>query len=116
MDYSGMSQAIAVLMKEFEFRIEIDPKDSRIMFLRFDDGRAYRLQHPGTLAAIELFVDEEQHIQHNCLKYFISNCIQPFADDKTKVLDNETMDIDEGFDLWLDFAWRWLRRGHKLVM
>jgi len=111
-----IKEYVSELRSKFQFDIELEPQDERVMYLNFHDGRKYRLQHPGALAATRLFNKDQydESLDVECLEMFLT-CIQPVANTNTKKLTNETMDIDEAFDLWAPFAWRWLRRSYKIV-
>lgn len=108
-------QAINELKEQFKFSIELDPASDRVMFLRFEDGRNYRLEHPGAMAAARLFGTAGSDILPQCLEYFLDNCIRPDADNKTKVINKDNLDLNETLDLWLPFAWRFLRRSISIA-
>jgi hypothetical protein len=106
---------IDILKEQFKFVVELEPQDERVSYMQFDDGRRYRLQHPGALVIARLFSSNSDTLTADCLDYFLKNCISPVADNKTKVLNAETLDLDETMDLWLPFAWRWLRWHIRFV-
>ncbi len=110
-----MQPEIQELCEQFKFTIELEAKDERVMYLRFEDGRGYRLEHPGALAIARLFSSDTNSLTSDCLEYFIQKCILPIAETKAKTLNAESLSLDETMDLWLPFAWRWLRRGIKIV-
>lgn len=110
------AQVISSLEKEFKFRLELDATSDRVMFMRFEDGRNYRLEHPGAMTVARLFSVADNELTYKCLEYFFDNCIRPDADNKTKKIDKNNLDLDETLDLWLVFAWRFLRRGLSIAI
>lgn len=110
-----IAKEIARLQKLFNFEIELELTDNKIIHLNFADGRSYTLQHPSAIVASEL-LSTDHNVAIECLKYMIENCIRPRSGSETKVLNVETLDLDETLELWNPFAWRWLRRGSKLVI
>ena len=110
-----MDEEIKALCEEFKFVIDLEASDERVIYLRFQDGRGYRAQHPGALVVARIFGTETKHLTFDCLEYFIKNCLTPIAGTTAKTLTADNMDTDETLNLWLPFAWRFLRRSSKLV-
>ena len=106
-----MDAEVEALCKEFKFTIELEPKDEKVLYLKFDDGRGYRLQHPGALVAARLFGTTTESLTADCLDYFIENCITPIVNTAAKTLTAANLDLTETIELWMPLAWRFLRRG-----
>lgn len=109
-------EEIQELAERFKFHFEVEPKDERVLYLKFEDGRFYELLHPGALAVARLFSTTSDKVMADCVEYFLNNCITPKADGKTKRLDPDNMDIDEMLDLWMPLAWRYLRHSSKIAL
>ncbi len=108
------AQRIAVreLEDEFKFTIVADPIDELVAIMAFDDGRTYRLQHPGALASVRIF-DETQGLDARCLEFFCKNCALPNGGGATK-LDLANMKLREAHELWTPLSWRFLRWGNGI--
>ena len=108
-----LQEAIKELKDEFKFELSLEPKDELILYMVFEDGRQYTLQHPGTLTAVKLIYSQGVEA---CFEFFIKNCIrvrEGVSDNKAKNITPENLEIHEAFDLWYPLAWRFLRFREK---
>lgn len=107
---------IQSLKDSFKVDFSLEPTDERILYLNFEDGRKFRLQHPGALQIAKIFSKETDSLSSDALEYFLNNCIDPVAGTQTKALNEETLGLNETMDFWLPFAWRWLRYGLSIIV
>lgn len=109
---TDVKQAIAELEKEFKFVFVPDAVDELVAMLVFEDGRAWRAQHPGSLASVRIFNGDD--IDATCLQVFCK-CLTP-AKEGTPKLDPNTLKIDEAHRLWSPLSWRFLRWANTICL
>jgi hypothetical protein len=105
-------QTIADLEKEFKFAFVPDPTDELVATLAFEDGRAWRAQHPGSVSSIRIFNGED--VDAVCLSIFCKG-LTP-ANPQTPKLDPNNLKLDEAHRLWAPLSWRFLRWGNTICL
>jgi hypothetical protein len=107
-----VKQAVAELEKEFKFSIAPDPVDELVAVLAFEDGRAWRLQHPGAVASIRIFNGDDLDVV--CLSVFCKSATP--ANPQTPKLDPHLLKLDEAHRLWAPLSWRFLRWANAMCL
>lgn len=84
----------------YELNIETDPKNRDIDLITFDDGRAYKLQHPGFFEIHEAATDTNGNPDHNLFILGLQHLYslnEKSPEINEKYLNNNR---DEGLYLW----------------